>query len=57
MGIIQTIEENGLKADAIKQLVQKTLADCSASDALFEEKLKGDIYEDNSMVARFVLCP
>lgn len=56
MGIIQTIEENGLKADAIKQLVQKTLADCSASDALFEEKLKGDIYEDNSMVARFVLC-
>lgn len=28
----------------------------SATDELFEEKLKGDIYEENAGVARFVLC-
>lgn len=56
MNIIQTIEDKKYKNEGIKDLVKKTLSDCSASDALFKEKLKGDIYEENSMVARFVLC-
>ena len=28
----------------------------AASDELFSERLKGDIYEDNTAVARFILC-
>ena len=56
MGIITEIEEQGIKGEDIWGITQKTLSDSSASDSVFEEKLKGDIYEDNSMVARFVLC-
>ena len=56
MGINSEIVERGIEGDGILKLTQAKLADISASDAVFEEKLKGDIYEDNSMVARFVLC-
>lgn len=56
MGIIQDIEEENIKGEKILILVRTTLSECSVSDSIFEEKLKGDIYEDNSMVARFVLC-
>ena len=56
MGIITEIDERGIVGDEIWKLIQTTLANSSAPDSVFEEKLKGDIYEDNSMVTRFVLC-
>jgi len=56
MGIIAEIDERGITGDEIWKLTQATLSASSAPDSVFEEKLKGDIYEDNSMVARFVLC-
>lgn len=56
MGIIAEIDERGITGDEIWQMIQSTLSASSAPDPVFEEKLKGDIYEENSMVARFVLC-
>ena len=56
MGISTEIEERVIKGNDIYELIRVTLYESSAPDAVFEEKLKGDIYEDNSMVARFVLC-
>ncbi len=56
MNMTQTIEEKSLRAQDVVDLVAKTLQEVSAPDAVFEEKLKGNIYEENSMLARFVLC-
>lgn len=56
MQIITDIEEQQLVGNAIYLHIYEELVRWSASDALFEEKLKGDIYEENVGVARFVLC-
>lgn len=56
MQIISDIEDNKLTGNAIYQHIYDELSVWSASDELFEEKLKGDIYEENVGVARFVLC-
>lgn len=56
MQIISDIEDNGLFGNAIYLHVYEELKRWSASDEVFEEKLKGDIYEENVGVARFVLC-
>ena len=49
-------EEGKLTGTAIYQHIYDELVRWSATDELFEEKLKGDIYEENVGVARFVLC-
>ncbi len=56
MQMIAEIEERSLTGHAIYQLIYDEIIRWSASDELFEEKLKGDIYEENVGVARFVLC-
>ena len=51
------IDEIGdLSADAIPQLIEKQLTTISATDEVFQDKLKGPIYEENSGVTRFILC-
>lgn len=56
MQIISDVEEKGLLGATIYQHVYGELVRRSASDEIFEEKLKGDVYEENVGVARFVLC-
>lgn len=56
MQIISDIEEKNITGNAIYQHIYEELVRWSASDDVFEEKLKGDIYEENVGVARFVLC-
>lgn len=56
MSIISEIEEKKKSGSDIYQYIYDVLAEKSASDDMFEEKLKGDIYEDNVGAARFVLC-
>lgn len=56
MQIISDVEEKGITGNAIYQHIYEELVRWSASDDVFEEKLKGDLYEENVGVARFVLC-
>lgn len=56
MQIISDIEEKGIIGNAVYQHIYEELVRWSASDDIFEEKLKGNIYEENVGVARFVLC-
>ena len=54
MDIIDNIHE--LNGEAVYNSIFNSLKECSASDELFEEKLRGPIYEDNPDATRFVLC-
>lgn len=56
MQIIEEIENAKKTGKAVFQYIYDELVNWSASDELFEEKLKGDIYEENVGAARFVLC-
>lgn len=56
MQIISDVEETKLEGSSVFERIYSELANWSASDELFTEKLKGDIYEENVGVARFVLC-
>lgn len=56
MQIISYIEQNSLKGNDIYKYIYQTLSDQSASDEQFRKSLSGNIYEDNSNVARFILC-
>ncbi len=47
---------SGLRADAIPQSIEQQLVAVSATDAAFQRKLEGPIYEENSGVTRFILC-
>ena len=56
MSLISEIEEKSLKGESVYKLISRELASYSASDEVFKEKLKGNIYEDNVGVARYILC-
>ena len=56
MSLIAEIEEKSLKGASIYELIHNELLRHSASDDIFKEKLKGNIYEDNVGVARYILC-
>ena len=56
MTIISEIETNKIKGDLIYTCIFNTLSEKSASDEIFKERLKGNIYEENVGVTRFVLC-
>ena len=56
MSIISDIEEKSLTGTAIYNHIYTVLQSRSTSDELFTEKLKGDIYEDNVGITRFLLC-
>ena len=56
MQIIAEIEEKHIVASEIYQYIYVELVHWSATDDVFEMKLKGNIYEENVGAARFVLC-
>ncbi|KJS33044.1 MAG: type I restriction-modification system protein [Desulfatitalea sp. BRH_c12] len=47
---------NGLAGSAIPQTIRNQIIAISASDDVFQRKLEGPIYEENSGVTRFILC-
>ena len=54
---IDTIAEaKSKKGDKLVKTVMKKLIEVSASDAVFEEKLRGPLYDENPEATRFVLC-
>ena len=56
MNIIADVEADSLTGSAIFDSIYETLKRWSATDDVFAESLKGNIYEENIGVARFVLC-
>ena len=54
MDIISEIKAKSYQG--IYEIIKRKLIDVSANDELFERKLRGPIYDDNDMVARFILC-
>jgi len=56
MNIIDEIEQNRITGEQIFTITKDRLTSSLASDAVFEEKLRGDIYSDNYDVVRFILC-
>jgi hypothetical protein len=56
MALVEEIEEKQYSGEAMYQVIRNKLVDCSASDELFEERLSGQVYIDNSGAARFILC-
>ena len=56
MNIISEIESENLSSTDVFDHIFDYLSQWVASDELFAECLKGNIYEDNSGAARFVLC-
>jgi len=56
MTIIDDIEEKSIKGGEVLNTVRLRLLSRLASDDVFEEKLRGAIYEENTDVTRFILC-
>lgn len=56
MYIIDDIQIKNLKGVELVEYIQQRLIEKSATDEIFMEKLDGRIYEENTGVARFVLC-
>jgi len=54
--IISNINQEGIKGDKLVECVRSKLREVSASISDMDSALGGDLYLDNSMVARFVLC-
>jgi hypothetical protein len=54
MAIIDKL--SGVSGKAVVKSIREQLIAASASDEIFQRKLEGPIYEDNSGVTRFVLC-
>ena len=56
MDTIASIENTGVKGDAVYATVVDILSKWVASDDLFEKRLNGDIYKENIGATRFILC-
>ena len=56
MTIIDDIEDKNIKGGQILHAVKSRLISRLASDDVFEEKLRGAIYEENTDATRFILC-
>lgn len=56
MSIIDGIEQNDIKGQLVFDIVKERLIAILPPDTVFEEKLRGAIYEDNYDIARFILC-
>ncbi|MBQ7917437.1 MAG: DUF262 domain-containing protein [Clostridia bacterium] len=56
MTIIEEIQMYNLSGTELIHYILQKLIEKSASDEIFAEKLDGKIYEENTGVARFVLC-
>lgn len=54
MDIVEAIgSEKGL---FVIEKIHRELIDVSSSEALFEQKLRGDVYDENDTATRFILC-
>ena len=56
MKLISVIEEKALVREELEQEIYSFLISNSASDEVFEAKLSGDIYTDNTDATRYILC-
>ncbi len=56
MAFIEEIEEHEYLGGAVLENLRKRLAESSASDEAFAERLRGPVYEDNANLTRFILC-
>lgn len=56
MSLIEEIESSKLIGKAVRNVIRDKLIANSASDASFEDKLKGPVYSDNADATRFILC-
>ena len=56
MSFIETVEQYDYHGEEIYTNLRNTLISQSASDEFFEEKLRGQVYEDNVGATRFILC-
>ena len=56
MAFIEEIEQNEYVGEEIYNNFRKKLIANSASNEVFEEKLRGPVYIDNSGATRFILC-
>ena len=56
MAFIEEIEQSGYTGGIIFEKLRTKLISSSASDELFEEKLRGPVYDDNAGATRFILC-
>lgn len=56
MAFIEEIETNHYSGVDMYVKLRERLIACTASDTLFEEKLRGSVYEDNIGATRFILC-
>ena len=56
MSYIEEIELNKYTGVKIYNNLRSTLINISSSDKIFEEKLRGPVYDDNSSATRFILC-
>ncbi|MBQ7797518.1 MAG: DUF262 domain-containing protein [Clostridia bacterium] len=56
MNLIEEIQANNISGISVVNTIEERLIEWSASDDVFKEKLQGKIYEENSGVARYVLC-
>ncbi len=56
MSLIEDIESSGYTENAVYNAIRNKLLSNSASDAAFEEKLRGPVYNDNYDATRFILC-
>jgi len=54
ISLVDSIKD--LIGNQVKDHIRKTLIDVSADESRFDEMLKGPIYDENSSVARFILC-
>ena len=56
MSYIEEIELNKYTGAKIYNNLRSALINISSSDKIFEEKLRGPVYDDNSSATRFILC-
>lgn len=56
MSFIEAVEQNGYMGTEVYEKLRETLISVAASDEVFEEKLRGPVYDDNSGATRFILC-
>ncbi len=56
MDAIAAIENGGVCGEDVYHTVKIILSKWVASDDLFEKRLNGDIYKENTGAARFILC-
>ncbi len=54
MDIIENIKN--MRSDDICSFIKTNLKDISASDDIFEQKLRGAVYDENPEATRFILC-